>query len=141
MKTLKKLILALVGLMLLVSTAIAGVAIYAPLGPTMGGGLRIDLAPSLYGQIYGTGAVGDTTAEYVVGGDLFYGNIGVGATVNMAKDIDSTTIVGLKYALEKAIIGGKVGIVANIISLDTTDGADPNIILVPSINAYLVIPL
>lgn len=141
----KKIIALLTALFVLgmTSAAFGAVSLYSGIGSrgVLSGGLRVDLGPNLYTQISGAANSGETGTDYLVGADVFYGCLGVGVVGTANEGEDSTVIVNAKYAIEKSITKDiKVGVAATILSVDTSNGADPSVYIAPDFNTYIVLP-
>ncbi|MFH1387506.1 MAG: PDGLE domain-containing protein [bacterium] len=109
----------------------------------MGGGLGFDLGEGRAVDFCATAGSGASGSTYQLYADYFIGNWGVGATAKkMTVNSDLAFDLNLQYALEQEVNDKvTVGAAFTLINYDTTAGADPNWTLLPSIGAYIKLPL
>lgn len=109
----------------------------------LGGGLGFDLGDGKAIDLSATGGSGPSGSTYQLYADYFIGCWGVGMTAKkVAVNADLAFDLNFQYALEQAIndkvtLGGSF----TLINYDTTTGADPNWTFIPSIGAYVKLPL
>lgn len=115
---------------------------YTP-GGALGGGVRFDLGPSLVTDLSLMSASGNSGSTYSLYGDIFWGNWGVGVLAKKPTvNADIAYELSLQYAVEQAINDDiSVGVLLLLVNYDTTDGADPNVTLMPTIAPYFVVGL
>lgn len=126
------------------STAFAGSYLfgYTP-GGMLGGGIRFDLAPGTVLDLSAGGGTGPSGSIYRLYADIFKGNWGVGLlakkpTVNS----DIAYELSLQYAVEQPLNGKiSLGVLLILANYDTTKGADPNLMVLPSIAPYFVLSI
>lgn len=109
----------------------------------MGGGLGFDLGDGKAIDLCATAGSGPSGSTYQFYVDYFIGNWGAGVTAKkVAVNADLAFDINLQYALEQAI-NDKVTVGASftLINYDTTANADPNWTILPSIGAYIKLPL
>jgi len=109
----------------------------------LGGGLGFDLGDGKALDLCATGGSGPSGSTYSFYVDYFIGCWGAGITVKKAAvNADPAYDLSILYALEQAI-NDKVTVGASftMINYDTTANADPNWTLLPTIGAYLKLPL
>lgn len=109
----------------------------------LGGGLGFDLGEGRALDICATAGSGPSGSTYQAYVDYFIGNWGAGLTVKkLTVSSDIAFDLNLQYALEQAINDNvTVGASFTLINYDTTVNADPSWTLLPSIGAYLKLPL
>src|SRR3989339_11296 len=109
----------------------------------MGGGLGFDLGDGKACDFCATAGSGPSGSTYQLYADYFIGNWGVGVTAKkLAVNADLAYDLSLQYALEQAINDSvTVGASFTLINYDTTANADPNWTIIPSIGAYIKLPL
>jgi hypothetical protein len=115
---------------------------YTP-GGALGGGVRFDLGPSVVTDLSLTAASGDSGSTYSLYGDIFRGNWGIGVLAKKpAVNSDIAFEFSLQYAVEQTINDSiNVGVLLMLVNYDTTDGADPNMMFLPTISPYIVLAL
>ena len=109
----------------------------------LGGGLGFDLGEGRAIDICATAGSGASGSTYQIYADYFIGNWGAGITAKrLAANADLAYDLNLQYALEQ-VINDKVTVGASftLINYDTTANADPNLTILPSIGAYIKLPL
>ncbi|MBU0630309.1 MAG: hypothetical protein KKC80_05255 [Candidatus Margulisbacteria bacterium] len=109
----------------------------------LGGGVGLDLGDGRAIDFSATGGSGPSGSTYSAYVDYFWGNWGVGITAKkVAVNADLAYDLNLQYALEQAINDNvTVGASFTLINYDTTANADPNWTVLPSIGAYVKLPL
>lgn len=142
----KKIIGLLVALLLIVSasSAFAGTYLfgYTP-GGALGGGLRFDLSPGVVLDLAATGGSGSSGSIYSLYGDVFWGNWGIGVLAKKPTvSADLSYELSLQYAVEQALNESvNLGVLLLLVNYDTTSGADPNVMFLPTISPYVVLAL
>jgi hypothetical protein len=109
----------------------------------MGGGLGFDLGDCKAVDFSATAGSGASGSTYQLYADYFAGNWGIGLNAKkMTVKSGLAYDLSLQYALEQAI-NDKVTLGASVtlIDYDTTVNADPNWTFIPSIGAYVKLPL
>ena len=109
----------------------------------LGGGLGFDLGDGKAIDLSATGASGNSGATYQLYIDYYFSNWGVGVTAKkMTVGADLAYDLSLLYALEKDINDNvTVGAQFTMLNYNTAAGADPNWTFMPSIGAYVRMPL
>lgn len=140
----KKYLFSICFALLIASTAFAGTYLfgYTP-GGALGGGIRFDLKPGVVADLSATGGSGSSGSTYSLYGDVFWGSWGVGL---LAKKPAVNSSLAYEFSLQYAVeqpINDKIsaGILLLLVNYDTTSGADPNIMFLPSIMPYVVLSL
>jgi hypothetical protein len=140
----KKIVGLLIGLMVATQAMAVAPYIYANTSwGALGGGLGFDLGDSRAIDLSATAASGTIGHTYQIYADYFIGNWGFGVTAKKLNvNSDLAYDLNLQYALEQAI-SDKVTLGASftLINYDTTANADPNWTMLPSVGAYLKLPL
>ncbi|MBU1026765.1 MAG: hypothetical protein KKA31_03445 [Candidatus Margulisbacteria bacterium] len=133
-----------VSLLAMVSTAWAGTYLfgYTP-GGVLGGGLRFDLAQGWVVDLSASGGSGSSGSTYNLYGDVFCGNWGVGLLAKKPTvNADTSYELSLQYAVEQPINDSiSLGVLLLLVNYDTTSGADPNMMVLPTISPYVVLAL
>jgi|GEM_PF-569817 len=109
----------------------------------MAGGLGFDLGEGKAVDVCATLGSGTSGSTYQLYLDYFIGNWGVGINAKKMKvDSDLAFDLSFQYALEQAI-NEKVVVGASftLVNYDTTANADPNWTFLPSMGAYVKLPL
>jgi len=126
------------------SASLAGMYLfgYTP-GGQLGGGLRFDLADGVVADLSAAGGSGDSGATYLLYGDVFWGNWGLGALAKqVAVDADPAYELSLQYALEQAVNESiSVGVLIMLVNYDSAPDADPDFTFGSSIVPYFVLAL
>lgn len=109
----------------------------------LGGGLGFDLGDGRALDLCATGGSGSSGSTYQMYVDYFIGNWGAGITAKkLTVNSELAFDLNLQYALEQAV-NDKVTVGASftVLNYDTTVNADPAWTLLPSIGAYVKLPL
>ncbi len=126
------------------SSAFAGTYLfgYTP-GGVLGGGLRFDLRPGVVLDLSASGGSGSSGSTYNLYGDIFWGNWGIGLLAKKpAVNSDVAYELSLQYAVEQAVNDSiSLGVLLLLVNYDTTSGADPNVMFLPTISPYVVLAL
>jgi hypothetical protein len=137
-------LITVLSLILCATSAFAGTYLfgYTP-GGELGGGLRFDLSQGVVLDLSASAGSGDSGSTYNLYGDVFWGNWGVGVLAKkVAVDADIAFDLSLQYAVEQAINDDiSVGVLLMLVNYDTTEGADPNLTILPAISPYFVLAL
>jgi hypothetical protein len=90
-----------------------------------------------------SGGSGSSGSTYNLYGDIFWGNWGVGLLAKKpTTTADMSYELSLQYAVEQAINDDiSVGVLLLLVNYDSTTGADPNVMLLPTISPYFVLAL
>ena len=115
---------------------------YTP-GGVLGGGVRFDLRPGVVLDLSASANSGSSGGTHNLYGDIFVGNWGVGLLAKKtAVGADLAYELSLQYAVEQSINDDiALGVLLIVANYDTTSGADPNLMFLPTIAPYFVLGL